>query len=448
MIDRLRQQLAAADLPDRLRQLAAGAPAAAPVSLTLDLGKLDSDWLHQLPAKTPFWYRARPQRGEFRLGIGHALQISSSGGNRFAALDNAFSGLCSDWRHTAGEPPPLAFAGFAFDAANQNPLPNALLAVPAILLENLAGHCRAVLTVPAGRIAQAIDEWRQLLAQPTRRSNARLLPAAPQALTQRAWTARVNAALRDIAGGRVDKLVLSRSRHVEAAGPFSPALILGQLAEQQPDSLLYAHGQGELCFLGATPERLVRLDNGLAEADALAGTAWSGSLSLAEQKNQHEQSLVVQAVVDALAPLCAAPPQASPAAEHPAGHLTHLRSRISGRVAPGTTLFDLVRALHPTPAVGGYPSAVAQDWLAAHGEQRSGWYSGGFGILTAAGDGEFSVALRCALLHGRQAELQAGAGIVVGSDPQQELAETEAKLGTLLAALGPAGQRDRNGTRD
>ena len=100
----------------------------------------------------------------------------------------------------------------------------------------------------------------------------------------KAWTARVNAALRDIAGGRVDKLVLSRSRRVEAAGSFSPALILGQLAEQQPDSLLYAHGQGELCFLGATPERLVRLDNGLAEADALAGTAWSGSLSLAEQK--------------------------------------------------------------------------------------------------------------------------------------------------------------------
>lgn len=448
MIDRLRQQLAAANLPERLRQLAAGAPAAAPLSLTLDLGSRDSDWLHLLPAKAPFWYRARPQRGEFRLGIGHALQVSSSGSNRFAALDNAFNGLCSDWRHAGGEPPPLAFAGFAFDAAQQNPLPNALLAVPAILLENLAGHCRAVLTVPAGRIAQAADEWRQLLAQPARPTAARLLPAAPPGLAERAWTARVNAALRDIAAGRVAKLVLSRSRRVEAASPFSPGLILGQLAEQQPNSLLYAHGQGELSFLGATPERLVRLVDGLAEADALAGTAWSGSLSLAEQKNQHEQSLVVQAVVDALAPLCAAPPQASPTTEHAAGQLTHLRSRISGRVASGTTLFDLVRALHPTPAVGGYPSGLAEDWLAAHGEQRNGWYSGGFGILTAAGDGEFSVALRCALLHGRQAELQAGAGIVAGSEPLQELAETEAKLGTLLAALGPAGELDRNGTRD
>jgi len=448
MIERLRQQLDAADLPDRLRQLAAGAPAAAPLSLTLELGSLDCDWLPLLPAKAPFWYRARPRRGEFRLGIGHALQISSSGGNRFAALDNAFSGLCGDWRHAAGEPLPLAFAGFAFDAASQGPLPNALLAIPAILLENLAGRCRAVLSVPAGRIAQAADDWRQLLAQPARHTSPRLLPAGPDALAQRAWTARVNAALRDIAGGRIDKLVLSRSRRVEAAAPFSPALILRQLAEQQPDSLLYAHGQGELCFLGATPERLVRLANGLAEADALAGTAWAGSLSLAEQKNQHEQSLVVQAVVDALAPLCATPPQASPAAEHPAGHLTHLRSRISGRLAPGTTLFDLVRALHPTPAVGGYPSAPAQDWLAAHGEQRNGWYSGGFGMLTAAGDGEFSVALRCALLHGRQAELQAGAGIVAGSDAQQELAETEAKLGTLLAALAPASTLDRNGTSD
>ena len=446
MIDRLRQQLAAAELPERLRQLAAGAPAAAPVSLALDLGHLNSDWLHLLPAKVPFWYRARPQRGEFRLGIGHALQISSSGGNRFAALDNAFNGLCGDWRRAAGEPLPLAFAGFAFDAASQGPLPNTLLAVPAILLENLAGHCRAVLTVPAGRIAQAAEEWWQLLAEPARRTPPRLLPAAPEALAERAWTARVNAALRDIAGGRIAKLVLSRSRHVEATGPFAPATILSQLAEQQPDSLLYAHGQGELCFLGATPERLVRLAGGLAEADALAGTAWSGSLALNEQKNQHEQALVVQAVVNALAPLCATPPLASPAAEHPAGQLTHLRSRIGARVAPGTTLFDLVRALHPTPAVGGYPSGLAEDWLAAHGEQRNGWYSGGFGMLTAAGDGEFSVALRCALLNGRQAELQAGAGIVAGSDPESELAETEAKFGTIMAALSAAEAPARSGT--
>jgi isochorismate synthase EntC len=87
------------------------------------------------------------------------------------------------------------------------------------------------------------------------------------------------------------------------------------------------------------------------------------------------------------------------------------------------------------------------NWLARHGEVRSGWYSGGFGTLTATGDGEFWVALRSALITGSRAELHAGAGIVAGSDPELELAETDAKIGTLLSALGrlPASKRSASG---
>ena len=87
------------------------------------------------------------------------------------------------------------------------------------------------------------------------------------------------------------------------------------------------------------------------------------------------------------------------------------------------------------------------NWLARHGEVRSGWYSGGFGTLTATGDGEFWVALRSALIAGSRAELHAGAGIVAGSDPELELAETDAKIGTLLSALGnlPARKRSASG---
>ena len=199
------------------------------------------------------------------------------------------------------------------------------------------------------------------------------------------------------------------------------------------------------CCLRAA-ERRLSLHGNQISADALAGTAWPGSTGLAGQKNLHEQSLVVRAVCEALTPLCALPPQVSRAEEHPAGHLLHLRSQITATAHPGTTLFDLIRALHPTPAVGGFPVPAALDWLTTHGEQRPGWYSGGFGILTPDGNGEFSVALRSALLDGNTAELQAGAGIVAGSDPQQELAETEAKLGTLLAALSPAIAADKNGT--
>lgn len=444
MTEQLRRQIASPELLKRLEEIAGDAPAAAPLSLRIELGKFDTDWLHLLPDCSTFWFRARPREQEFRLGIGQALHVSSAGRNRFAALDNAFAGFCQQWR---SEAQPLAFAGFAFDPCNNTPLPNALLSIPAILLENIKGCCSVTLSTPAGRIRQAKADWLQYLGSPLATpSPVELLPSRPETLPARAWIARVNAALRDINLGQVDKLVLSRSRKFNASRSFLPAEILKRLIEQQQDSLIYAHGNGQQTFLGATPERLVSLHGDQISADALAGTAWPGSTELTGQKNLREQSLVVRAVCAALTPLCTLPPQVSRAEEHPAGHLLHLRSQITATAHPGTTLFDLIRALHPTPAVGGFPVPAALDWLTTHGEQRPGWYSGAFGILTPDGNGEFSVALRSALLDGNTAELQAGAGIVAGSDPQQELAETEAKLGTLLAALSPAMAADKNGT--
>lgn len=444
MMQALHRLLAAPETLARLEALATGAPASTPISLRLALGHCETDWLHLLPAHAPYWYRARPASSEYRLAIGHALHVTSAGPNRFAALDNAFAGFCRHWRRNG---PAFAFAGFAFDAASNAPLPNALLSIPAILLECIAGECSVTLTGPAGRLAQAAADWPQWLAASAIPKAPQLRLYQPETLAERAWIARVNAALRDIEAGRVAKVVLGRSRKVEATGPFSAAQVLGQLIEQQPASLIYAYGSGPQSFVGATPEQLIRITGLQVEADALAGTAWPGSQALSEAKNRHEQSLVVQAVCAALAPFCATPPIAEPAREHPAGHLLHLRSRVAASVRPGTTLFELVRALHPTPAIGGFPVLAAQAWLAAHNERRTGWYSGGLGILTADGDGEFSVALRSALLDGNIAELQAGAGIVAGSDAQHELAETEAKLGTLLAALTPTLTSNTNDSR-
>ena len=432
MIAALRRRLADPALPARLQALAGGAPASAPLSLTVELAPGITDWLAALPASGPFWYQARPAQELFRLGIGHALHVGSAGPNRFAALDNAFAGIAGAWRHNA---PPLAFCGFAFDEQNQTPLANALLAIPAIVLEAYQGRCRAILSTTAEKIPQAVAGWQKLLASPARHANYRLLPARAHALPDRAWIARVRAALRDIDSGQVDKIVLARSHHLEADAPIPASRLLGALIEQQPDAMIYACGNGPNTFLGATPERLVRLAGRQLEADALAGTAWPGSLALDAPKNRHEQALVTQAIVAALAKCCVALPRPGPVGIHAAGQISHLRSRITGIIAPGITIFDLIRALHPTPAVGGFPGAAAASWLARHGEARSGWYSGGFGTLGADGDGEFNVALRSALIDGKRIELHAGAGIVAGSDPEHELAETEAKIGTLLAAL-------------
>lgn len=433
MNTRLRQQLADPALQQRLIQLAADANGSTLLSLTLDLGPGTDDWLAQLPEQAPYWYRARPASGEFRLGIGHALHLSSDGAERFTALGNAYAGMTRDWRH-AGHV--LAFCGFSFAAHSGNSdLPSALLAVPAIALESSHGHCRAILTTTVARIDEAVSNWCQLIAQPMRAWALHLLPEADRTLAERAWLARVNAAQRAINLGHLEKLVLARKRQLQASTRVSTRHLLEMLSAHQPDACIYAFSQGSTTFLGATPERLVRLHERQIAADALAGTAWPGSIALEESKNRHEQSLVVRAIVAALAPLCQAAPSAHPVEIQHAGRVSHLRSRIEAKALSSTTLFDLLGALHPTPAVGGYPTAAALDWLQTHGEQRSGWYSGGIGILDGKGNGEFSVALRSALIQGRQIELQAGAGIVADSDPWQELAETDAKLSTLLDVL-------------
>lgn len=444
MIHALLRHLAAPETARLMSEMAAGAPASAPLSLHLDLPVAATDWLHLIPASQPWWYRARPDHREFRLGIGHALHVASAGNNRFSALDSAFAGFCQDWRRNG---PALAFAGFAFADDNAAPLPNALLSIPAILLECIENRCSVTLSAPAGSIEQALAVWPSWLAGTPGRPTALPRPARPDPLAEQAWMASVVAALRDIAGGRIDKVVLTRCRQIEGSAPFSAPDILAALNSQQPGSTVYAHGNGQQTFLGATPERLVRKLGRQIHVDALAGTAWPGSPSLADDKNRHEQSLVVRAVVDALMPWCEAPPLIGLPDEHPAGYLRHWRSRISASARAGTSLFALVQALHPTPAVGGFPGEMARRWLVSHKERRHGWYSGGIGLLTPEGDGEFSVALRSALIEGRLATLQAGAGIVAGSDPEQELAETEAKLGTLLAALAGAQPACAQGSR-
>lgn len=448
MIVHLRQILESGAFQQRLTALASGAPAATPVSLTVDLGPGHEDWLALADGKAEhFWYWAQPDRGEYRLGLGHALQVASAGPNRFAALSHAFAGLSSHWRHDS---PPSAFLGFAFDEAARSEFPNALLAIPAVMLHCRQGHCSATFTTLAaalsGKCPGTVAAWSSLLAgRPIPRPWAppRRLP---QPLAERAWLAKVQAALRDIAAGRLEKVVLSRRVRLGAKHPIAPVPLLAALVQRQPGSTIYAHGNRQAVFLGASPERLVTLQDGQVKADALAGTAWPGSASLRGDKNSREQSLVTAAIRAALTPLCGPLSESTAPQTLQVGQLTHLRTCLGGPVAPGVTLFDLIRALHPTPAVGGSPTPAALDWLRRQGEERGGWYSGGIGCLDAGGEGEIAVALRCALISGKEAELQAGAGIVAGSQPEQELAETEAKLATLLDVLLLPGQETRTGT--
>ena len=117
-------------------------------------------------------------------------------------------------------------------------------------------------------------------------------------------------------------------------------------------------------------------------------------------------------------------------------HVLHLRSRIRATLRGSPHLLHVVEQLHPTPAVGGVPTARALEWISSHEPDERGWYAGPIGWFDAAGDGEFAVALRSGVLEGKRAHLYVGAGIVDRSSPAAEFTETRWKLAALLGALG------------
>jgi len=260
-----------------------------------------------------------------------------------------------------------------------------------------------------------------------------------------AWRASVALALEAIAAGRLDKVVLAREALVEAERPFPRAALLGRLrARAGAEAFVFACGG----FVGASPELLVSRRGRVATSRPMAGTVPRGVTAAAEArglarltgsaKETVEHRLVVDAVVEGLAKVAdrveVAPPEVVRLAT-----VVHLATEVTADLTePLPSALELAGLLHPTPAVGGSPRDAAMAAIAALEPFDRGPYAGPVGWVDAAGDGEWAVALRCAALEGRRARLLAGAGIVPGSDPDAEWAETEHKLAAMLEVLlGP-----------
>ncbi|MET0628173.1 MAG: isochorismate synthase [Acidimicrobiia bacterium] len=252
------------------------------------------------------------------------------------------------------------------------------------------------------------------------------------------WRAMVEAALEAIDAGDVDKVVLAREVMIEGDAPFDVTAIVQRLTTQQPGSFVYA-SEG---LVGASPELLARRLGDRVESRPMAGTTVvdgdAASLrALAESvKDQREHRFVVDAITDALGPVCAELEIGAIPEIAVFGHVAHLATPFRGRLrAPAPTALELARLLHPTPAVGGTPTPAAVEAIRALEGFDRGRYAGPVGWVDARGDGEWAIALRGAEIDGARARLVAGAGIVAGSDPEAEWAETQAKLEPMLRAL-------------
>jgi isochorismate synthase len=300
-------------------------------------------------------------------------------------------------------------------------------------LVHLAEQC-----LPEGG-ATRVDHARHL---PSRKPSAfRELPPAEH------WKDLVGQAVDKIRTGAFEKVVLAREVEVTTDMPFDLPMALERLRRTYPDATVFAVGHGEHTFIGATPEYLVRLSDRNVRALGLAGTAPRGStarLDTALEKQltdsakiQHEHDVVVRMLVDALRPTCARVEAGNGPTVLKLANVQHLATVVEGRdVQPGLGILHFVERLHPTPALGGHPREESLNWLKQNEGLERGWYAGTIGWTDVSGQGEFAVAIRCALVRNNTASLYAGCGIVADSDPEEEYEETLAKLRPMLQALG------------
>jgi salicylate biosynthesis isochorismate synthase len=417
----------------------------------------------------------QPDRGRAALAaLGEVSHLRASGPERFALVAERWRKMSAA---AVGDPPegdgggPVALGGFAFapeggGAPHWAGFEPASLIVPEVALTRRGsregdadrrGEVRMTLAV----MARPDDLGEELLARLERRlgelrehSLPLLDPAqagryqVASAMPPEHYEAAVARAVALIEGGEIEKIVLAREVQVHAGGgapDYDPGAVFGVLREAFPSCFVFCVGRGDATLVAASPELLVRREGHRVSTLALAGSTRRsadpavddhlGEQLLRDESYREEHAIVARRIERTLRPhavwVAAAPePELVRIA-----NIQHLATPIRAQLAAPIEALKLAGLMHPTPAVGGEPAQPALHLIPALEGLDRGWYSGPVGWTDGTGDGEFCVALRCALLRGGVARCYAGNGIVRDSDPASELAETEVKLQALLPLL-------------
>src|SRR4051812_1763659 len=403
-------------------------------------------------------------RDRFALaGLGCVAAIDERGPDRFAATARRWRALAERAACDAPDGPrgtgPVAVGGFAFagdggGAPHWAGYPPASLHVPEAALARRGDDVRLTLTALArpddtpedvvARLERRAGELRERplpLLDPDPAGRFRVVSAMPP----EHYEAAVARAVERIRAGAFSKIVLAREVQVHAPAPHDVPAVLGVLREAFPSCHVFCAARGDGAFIAASPELLVRREGLRAGTLALAGSTRRsadpavddhlGEQLLRSGKDREEQLIVVRRIVRALRPHSVWVTAADEPVVVKMANIQHLATPIRAQLAQPVGAVELAGLLPPTPAVGGEPIAAAAPLIPALEGLDRGWYAGPVGWTDRAEDGEFCVALRCALLSGAVARCYAGVGVVRDSDPTAELAETEVKLQALLPVL-------------
>ncbi|MFI7483661.1 isochorismate synthase MenF [Kocuria sp. M1R5S2] len=415
--------------------------------------------------------------GSGLVGHGRAAQHTVRGADRFTAArvwwDDVVAAAVVEDRVGVPGTGLTAFGAFTFAADSAA---DSGLVVPALTVgrrEDAAWASLVVPALPGAPFELTADDVARAWTRCFGRSPGLGVPSRPAAdpaadpaavrlspgtLDEQDWTDAVRDGVERIRAGRLEKLVLARDVVARTDAPLDPVAVVRELSHRYEQCWTYCvgfGGSGAGRLLGATPEMLVQVLDGVAQARVLAGTLDRDAAPSGEdaheyaarvlgesEKQQHEHGFAIDSLVASLAPYTDAVTTSPEPFILELPNVWHLASDVTAVLRAGPagdppSSLELAEALHPTAAVCGTPTAVAAATIPELEEMDRGLYAGPVGWLDASGNGDWGIALRGAVQEDEHTvRLFAGCGIVAASDPEAELAETWAKLRPMLQALG------------
>ena len=379
------------------------------------------------------------------VAVDGGVAVEDGNGRRldFEPGDNRLAAASRLWMRI-GSSDAVAVGGFAYrhDRDPQGAwagFPALLFRVPALAVMRRRGRTFAVSATPDA------EDLLELAPASVRAPSARHLNVTP-ARNPLAWTAAVQGASARLRSGEAEKVVLAREVVARGDGVVSAGMVLRGLRAAYPSCFTYLiTGADGTAFAGASPELLVRRAGAIAQSQPMAGSVARGANDTEDDrlaaeltqsaKDADEHRLVSRFVVDAMRPFSTSVKALDPEVAR-FTNIQHLATTVSASLKdPAPGVLALAAALHPTPAVGGWPREAADRLIDELEAMERGWYAGAVGWIDGRGDGELAVALRCGLLWEDGARLYAGVGVMPDSDPARELDETELKFKALLSAL-------------
>ncbi|MFD1333978.1 isochorismate synthase MenF [Oceanobacillus iheyensis] len=394
------------------------------------------------------------------LGAGQATTIQAKG-ERFQSIENQWNELLRKAViHNPFEKQGtgiVGLGGFAFDPKKEStPLwcnfPDGQLTIPEIMVTRIENQFYLTFNMylrtddHGFQLMEEYQEMESYLLEESSFFKKDVNMIEKKEVDPKQWMQTIQKATEEMKTSSTNKIVLAREVRLRFDERADIPSIIRKLIETQSNSYIFAYEIDGDCFVGATPERLVKVEGNQLFSTCLAGTAPRGKTTKEDQKiaeelyrdpkNRKEHDYVVQMIRKAVERYCTDVDIPSEPQVYMYKTLQHLYTPVTAKLMNSHSIFSIIEELHPTPALGGTPRKESMAFIRDNERLDRGWYGAPIGWLDSNNNGEFAVAIRSAMIQGTEASLFAGCGIVADSDPVSEYEETNIKLMPMLSVLG------------